>query len=993
MALYKAGLLAGVNSAFLALALPEMTASPADDTDALLLQLVTGDNSTMRTADDLPSASFTPSPNIVPVNILFSLSLTLALIASFLAVLAQQWLVYYRKRSGGGADYQRWEQLRRYLGPQRWRLEAIWDDVLPALLQLALVIFCVAFVLYLRTLSKTIYYVIAIPMAVAMTILLLMAIMAFLDQWCPFQSPLSHFLQLAGRFVQRHRRVWLFILALTSIPVLLSVLAVYITLRARQLARKAKIFLARRLWTGYPVPLEFRPSLESFGEDAMDIVIRACSFRSGETTTHLQTVAAKRVLCTSEEFNALVYTAINIQAITESECAEGLLDDDAVHERLGELSESREEAGLFAGVNSAFLALTLPDMKADPADDTNALLLQLVIGGNSSIHSADDLPSAIFTPSPAIFPINVLFSLSLTLAIISSFLAVLGQQWLVYYRKRSGGGAEHQRWEQLRRYLGAKRWRLEAILDDILPALLQLSLPSACSARQDFNALIFTATNIQAMEERESIQCLLDEDTVHRRLEESLGGSREAALASVFSRAFPHLLLGSCSTALFVEQDTRSLYSKGTLYPKKHEYVVEKHPLKEKVEGVWAMSWIFMGSPTAQSDFIGLKLCFEFLVRLLREDSSYLKFWLWVDDFVEQQPAWKLASLTVIKFVARAINAVHPWPDSATGTTVKLRRGEPVAVWEQRPGEPYEHEEDLQERYLTVQQQRAEAFKMIIDVDWEMLVGSTISKTHDVWLLDQLLLMLNMLNGKPNARNWSLVTRASIDLLCWFDEFEHTVSNSIATQDSRKDNRLRCTRALFECLQAIENDDSIWLGSISLDKLVEHLERVVERGLDQSADSYHVPILATWLKIRDLFGEASKLRDHWRYWDGYFEEFEEVYPRLRRALDAIEAAIQDIPTVSNVDLSQGNPADPPPLPTDGVRFDQMGFNNGAAEVVTSKSEAAAPGTLVPTKTLQTPGTIAGFRRVGRATNTSGLQMTSQNQWTTKKSDQNDLKTL
>lgn len=201
-------------------------------------------------------------------------------------------------------------------------------------------------------------------MAVAMAILLLVAIMAFLDQWCPFKSPLSHFLQLAGRFVQRHRRVWLFILALTYIPVLLTVLAVHVILRARQLARKAKIFFTRRLWTGYPVPLEFRPSLESFGEDAMDIVIRACSFRSGETTTHLQAVAVKRVLCTSEEFNALVYTAVNIQAIMEPECAERLLDDDAVHERLGELSESREDvlASLFS---RAFPRLLLASQYAE----------------------------------------------------------------------------------------------------------------------------------------------------------------------------------------------------------------------------------------------------------------------------------------------------------------------------------------------------------------------------------------------------------------------------------------------------------------------------------------------------------------------------------------------------------------------------------------------------------------------------------------------------
>ncbi|KIO21806.1 hypothetical protein M407DRAFT_79942, partial [Tulasnella calospora MUT 4182] len=105
------------------------------------------------------------------------------------------------------------------------------------------------------------------------------------------------------------------------------------------------------------------------------------------------------------------------------------LDEDMVKSLKSQLDGILIFAGLFAGVNSAFLALTLPDMKADPADDTNALLLQLVIGGNSSIRSGDDLPSATFTPSPDIFPVNVLFSLSLTLAIISSFLAVLGQQW------------------------------------------------------------------------------------------------------------------------------------------------------------------------------------------------------------------------------------------------------------------------------------------------------------------------------------------------------------------------------------------------------------------------------------------------------------------------------------------------------------------------------------------------------------------------------------
>ncbi|KAG9046898.1 hypothetical protein FS837_003443 [Tulasnella sp. UAMH 9824] len=170
-----AGLFAGVNSAFLALTLPEMSPDPADDTNALLLQLVTGGNGSIHSAQDLPSASFTAPSRIFPVNILFSLSLSLALMASFLAVLGQKWLVYYRKRSGGGAEAQRWEQLRRYLGAKRWRLEAILDDILPSLLQLGLVIFCISFVLYLGTLSRPICYTVAVPIGLALACVLAMA--------------------------------------------------------------------------------------------------------------------------------------------------------------------------------------------------------------------------------------------------------------------------------------------------------------------------------------------------------------------------------------------------------------------------------------------------------------------------------------------------------------------------------------------------------------------------------------------------------------------------------------------------------------------------------------------------------------------------------------------------------------------------------------------------------------------------------------------------
>lgn len=514
-----------------------MKADPADDTNALLLQLVTGGNSSIHSADDLPSATFTPSQNIFPVNILFSFSLTLAIISSFLAVLGQQWLVYYRKRSGGGVEHQRWEQLRRYLGVKRWRLEAILDDILPALLQSSLVIFCVALVVYLRTLSETLCYIIAAPMVVVLTILFLVAIAASWDHWCPFKSPLSHFLQLIGQFIRNYWPLYYLVLALVSVPYFLSALATGIILGAKHITRMAKEFGAKFLGNRFRVVPILLESCKRLLQDVFRSVELDVSPYSGEGAAYLQGVAAKRMLCTSEDFNALVFTAINLQAMTE----------------------------------------------------------------------------------------------------------------------------------------------------------------------------------------RESIQCLLDEDTVHKRLR-VLGHSREAALASVFSCAFPQLLLRSCSTALFVERETRPPYYKDTSYTKKHENVVETHALRKKVKGVRVM---ILHSLSFQNDSIGLFYCFRFLDLLLGKDSDDKKFWLWVDRFVQGQPASKLANLTVIKFLASVIHVVPPWLDSATGPAVELRRGESIALGEQQLGEAYESEEDLQERHLTVQQQRLKVFKMIIDVDWEMLFRST----------------------------------------------------------------------------------------------------------------------------------------------------------------------------------------------------------------------------------------------------------------------------
>lgn len=138
------------------------------------------------------------------------------------------------------------------------------------------------------------------------------------------------------------------------------------------------------------------------------------------------------------------------------------------------------QAGLFAGVNTAFLSLTIPLLSANPTDDTNALLVQnnalltqLVTGRNDTTPIE---PPAIFTLSIRVFLFNTLFAVSLAFAIVSSFLAMIGRQWLVYYRRSGGRRSDLQRWEQLKRFLGARRWHLEPLVDHSIPLLLQSGL-------------------------------------------------------------------------------------------------------------------------------------------------------------------------------------------------------------------------------------------------------------------------------------------------------------------------------------------------------------------------------------------------------------------------------------------------------------------------------------------------------------------------------------
>ncbi|KAG8897578.1 hypothetical protein FRB99_008058 [Tulasnella sp. 403] len=145
-------------------------------------------------------------------------------------------------------------------------------------------------------------------------------------------------------------------------------------------------------------------------------------------------------------------------------------------------------AGLFSGVNSGFIALSLALFNPSSSDTTHTLLRLLVTHVDNSTLTHDELfPSA--SPSPAgTTRVNCLFSASLVISLIVSLGSIIGKQWLIYY-DRSGDvdpfqdwktwrplGSEHRGRVRYRKLHGLKEWRLRAILEAWLPMLLQLSV-------------------------------------------------------------------------------------------------------------------------------------------------------------------------------------------------------------------------------------------------------------------------------------------------------------------------------------------------------------------------------------------------------------------------------------------------------------------------------------------------------------------------------------
>ena len=129
---------------------------------------------------------------------------------------------------------------------------------------------------------------------------------------------------------------------------------------------------------------------------------------------------------------------------------------------------------MFSAVTSAFIVQIIPDLRPDPANLTNVLLLR-ILQQNTSFGGTDPLTPISNIPTGVVRAQSILFA-SLSITLFVAFIAVLGKQWILYYtRVTTWGNVADRGKEHQVKLAGLQKWGLHLIMES-LPLMLQLAL-------------------------------------------------------------------------------------------------------------------------------------------------------------------------------------------------------------------------------------------------------------------------------------------------------------------------------------------------------------------------------------------------------------------------------------------------------------------------------------------------------------------------------------
>jgi hypothetical protein len=138
------------------------------------------------------------------------------------------------------------------------------------------------------------------------------------------------------------------------------------------------------------------------------------------------------------------------------------------------------QSGLFSAVSTTFIVAMESNLSPDPNDTTHALLTQLVqigLGNFTAAGSTPVAPASTWSPSTSTIRIQSIAYASLSFSLLAAFGAVLGKQWLGYYKShRYGRGSQEERAKRRQdKFDGIVAWHFDAVVQSF-PVLLQISL-------------------------------------------------------------------------------------------------------------------------------------------------------------------------------------------------------------------------------------------------------------------------------------------------------------------------------------------------------------------------------------------------------------------------------------------------------------------------------------------------------------------------------------
>ncbi|KAG1759488.1 hypothetical protein EDD22DRAFT_140332 [Suillus occidentalis] len=134
-------------------------------------------------------------------------------------------------------------------------------------------------------------------------------------------------------------------------------------------------------------------------------------------------------------------------------------------------------SGLFSAVSTSFIVAMQSNLSPNPIDTTNTLIAQLVQIGLGNLAAVSTVPASTWSPSTMTLRIQMIAYTSLSMSLLAAFGAVLGKQWLGYYKSnRYGSGSQEERGKRRQeKFDGLITWYFDAVVQSF-PVLLQISL-------------------------------------------------------------------------------------------------------------------------------------------------------------------------------------------------------------------------------------------------------------------------------------------------------------------------------------------------------------------------------------------------------------------------------------------------------------------------------------------------------------------------------------